>query len=188
MTTDSKPKSQRRRQYIVDRTFQLGVTYTVLGVIATVGFLYLAGLWILPDAESLRGAAPTTIRTLLVGTHAGYLILTLGSLAVISIILTHRIAGPAMVLRKAVRSLQAGVFDPRLTLRKRDYLHDLAADLSALASHLRERDARMIAAIADVQGHLDRSELDLAIDALARCKAAAESGAPAAFDEELARV
>ncbi len=55
---------------------------------------------------------------------------------VTSIVLTHRVYGPLVSIRRLVRSLAQGDFSARVRIRKRDDLHDLADELNELAESL----------------------------------------------------
>ena len=58
-----------------------------------------------------------------------------------SIVLTHRVYGPLVSIRRLVRTLTTGDFSARVHIRKHDDLHDLADELNALADSLEHRAA-----------------------------------------------
>ncbi len=59
-----------------------------------------------------------------------------------SIVLTHRIFGPLVSIRRLIRALAAGDYSARIQIRKKDDLHALADDLNALATSLEQASQR----------------------------------------------
>lgn len=158
-----KPRTIRK-QYLVDGRMQLSVALSMgsalllfTGVsVGTVLFATADDLG--PDSDALR-------RTGLVVTGA-YFLLVFAVTMVCGVIATQRIAGPARVIEQAVRGMREGDWDRRLTLRRRDHLKSLAAELAALRDELRaqaserhRRDRLLIQALGE--GRYD--------DALALC-------------------
>jgi signal transduction histidine kinase len=60
---------------------------------------------------------------------------------ILYIIVSHRIFGPMVPIRRHVESLKKGDFTSRVNLRSYDEFKDLAADLNALAEVLQEKSA-----------------------------------------------
>ena len=84
-----------------------------------------------------------------------YFVLLISVLTVGALLLTHRWAGAAFVLRNALDAMRRGDYSSRLKLRRTDYLKDVAARLSSLRDDLvRDREA--------LQEGLDRVEAALA--------------------------
>ena len=63
-------------------------------------------------------------------------------LLVAAVRVTHRIAGPALVIRRVCRDVAAGRLAPVRPLRARDMLVDLAGDVGTMIEALRERETR----------------------------------------------
>lgn len=59
-----------------------------------------------------------------------------------SIVLTHRIYGPLISIRRHIGNLKAGDFDSRVHIRRKDDLHALADQLNELAEALEQREQR----------------------------------------------
>lgn len=57
-----------------------------------------------------------------------------------SIVLTHRIYGPLISIRRHIGQLKRGAFESRVRIRRRDELHGLADDLNQLAEALQARE------------------------------------------------
>jgi hypothetical protein len=77
-----------------------------------------------------------------IGLVAVGLAAALVGLLVAAVRVTHRIAGPALVLRRVCRDVAGGRLAPVRPLRARDLLVDLAGDVGAMIEALREREGR----------------------------------------------
>lgn len=64
------------------------------------------------------------------------------SLLLASVVITHRIAGPAFVIARTCRAIAEGSLAPLRPLRSHDLLVDLADDVAGMVDALRERDER----------------------------------------------
>lgn len=64
------------------------------------------------------------------------------SLLLASVVITHRIAGPAFVIARTCRQVADGDLTPPRPLRNHDLLVDLADDVATMVDALRERDDR----------------------------------------------
>ncbi len=58
---------------------------------------------------------------------------------IISIFMSHKIAGPLYRLRKYFQDAAAGNFDQKLTFRKKDYFQELASDYNAMMIGIRRK-------------------------------------------------
>lgn len=141
------------RNYLLDAALQLRLASYLLG-----GALILsAGLgWLLwtayretsrvvalgdpagsPLAQALAAEDRGRIALVAVG-----LVAALVGLLVAAVMVTHRIAGPALVLRRTCRDVAEGRLAPVRPLRARDLLVDLAADVGDMVEALRARERR----------------------------------------------
>jgi hypothetical protein len=136
----SMPKKTLRTNFIVDGKFQGTWILAFIGAMLAGAALVTGVLSFVPDS-SLRGLeGPQAIRGFIMKLNAAYF--CFGSLLVLlmTISLTHRVAGAARVLTQAVRGFREGDFSGRLKLRQRDYLQDLAGELRAFAeTHAKSR-------------------------------------------------
>jgi nitrogen fixation/metabolism regulation signal transduction histidine kinase len=64
------------------------------------------------------------------------------SLLLASVVITHRIAGPAFVIARTCRQVADGNLVPPRPLRNHDLLVDLADDVATMVDSLRDRDDR----------------------------------------------
>ncbi|MHC4954684.1 MAG: hypothetical protein ACYTGZ_12430, partial [Planctomycetota bacterium] len=116
----------RRRTRIVDTKLQVSLAVTLTGVMAGVAALYALGLYVLPSTGAMERMNAEETRVFFLGTNLVYFALATMILFSVALILTHRVAGPAMVIERAIRGTMSGEFNHRLQLRKRDHLQPLA--------------------------------------------------------------
>jgi len=170
MTASTKPPRHRRRRYLVDAGLQVAIALQLLGVLAGIGLLYTVGLFVLPDESALGALAPAELRRVLLKANAIYFALGGAIICVLAILLTHRPAGPALVLRRAVEAMRRGDFDERLSLRRRDYFKPLAAALAELRADLLARDEERARALADLSRCLEEGDIEAARELVARLR------------------
>jgi methyl-accepting chemotaxis protein len=89
------------------------------------------------DALAAQLAEEDRLRILLV---AGGLVVVLAALALLAVVVTHRIAGPAYALGRACQRVGEGDLAAPRPLRDGDLLVDLADDVAAMISALRARE------------------------------------------------
>lgn len=148
-------RHQRRvRNYLLDTGLQLRLASHLLAVAVA---LSLGLGWLLwqayretsrvialgdPDVgDSIAQALASEDRwrmVLVAGALAGVLVCLLGA----SVVITHRIAGPAFVIGRTCRQVAAGNLSRPRPLRSRDLLVDLADEVSEMVDALREREER----------------------------------------------
>ncbi len=134
--TQPRPHA-KRRTYVVHSRLQWAVALQLLGVLGAVALLYLGSILLL--GRYIRLLNPEETRLLYVSFNALYWTLAMVLITGVALYQTHHVAGPAQVIERAVRALQDGDYDQRLTLRPRDYLMSLAEAVSNLSSHMREQ-------------------------------------------------
>ncbi|MBK8980379.1 MAG: hypothetical protein IPM29_31140 [Planctomycetes bacterium] len=139
-TAASSPPNHARKERLVNARMQLSVVVPMgaaslfLTTVYLVGVLLATGNDMGPSSESLR-----RMSYLVTGV---YFVLVFVASALVGVMSTHRIAGPARVIEQAVRGMRQHDYSLRLTLRRRDHLKSLAAELAALRQDLREADVR----------------------------------------------
>jgi hypothetical protein len=57
----------------------------------------------------------------------------------LSLVMTHRIFGPLVPIKRYINELKSGNFDAQLILRKHDHMKDLAEELKSLAAVLKQK-------------------------------------------------
>ena len=79
----------------------------------------------------------------------------IAAVVIFTLLLTHRVAGPARVLEHALDGMCDNVFDRRCKVRRRDYLSKLSRSVARLSDKLRIDRKRLVIL-------LDRVDLDVA--------------------------
>ncbi|MHC4547453.1 MAG: hypothetical protein ACYTEZ_01640, partial [Planctomycetota bacterium] len=172
MSDQAAPRQRiRRRRYIVDWRLQLNVTAHLLGVLAGIALLHTLAVFVLPGPEALAAMDGEKVRQVLVRANVIYFTLACAILAVVALLLTHRIAGPAFVLERAIRSMRQGDFSQRIHLRQRDHLKPLAAALDQLRREIGERERERSRILADLERCLQERDLDAARELMERLEA-----------------
>lgn len=145
-----------RRQYLVDRAFQL--KYAI--VMAAAGLVVAAvfGLWLhqahaqatallAPDPET-RALVERSDR-LLFAAFAAIAALLAAALALVGIVITHRVAGPVFVMGHYLKVLSEGRFPRMRTLRRSDELKTFFRTFIDAVDTIKEREARHTAVLED---------------------------------------
>ncbi|TDJ68820.1 MAG: hypothetical protein E2O39_12590 [Planctomycetota bacterium] len=161
--TESTPI--RRKNYVTDLRMQLSVSFSMVGMLVAVCFVYAVTLWLMSDwgsvSEDMSSNQATSIAMFVNGIF--FLVALLSSI-VVSIIATHRIAGPAMVIERAVRGLCEGDFEKRLTLREKDHLKSLAASVRELRTMMLEERKDQRRLHVRMESALGSGDTDLALE------------------------
>ena len=182
-----------RRQYLVDRGFQL--KYALVMAAAGLVVAAIFGLWVhqahvqatallAPDAET-RALVERSDR-LLLGAFVAIAALLAAALGLLGVVITHRVAGPVFVLGHYLRVLADGRFPRMRTLRKSDELKAFFRAFIDAVDAMKMREARHTAVLEDAVRRMREAaqaapELAPAIEALAR--AAQERRAALAQDD-----
>jgi len=175
--SDNRPLKKRGR-YIVDRKLQLGVTLQLVAVMIAIGVLYIVGVHILPEAVSMEKLSGAQTRAFFSRAALVYFSLATAILATLCLIMTQRVAGPALVIRRTIEAIRQGEFGTRLSLRRADHLQELAMSVRNLRNSLEEREHHRIALVEDLKRCLEEGDLK------ASYELAAQLGGPAKVDSE----
>ncbi len=155
----------RRKNYVTDLRMQLSVSLSMVGMLVAVCSVYAVTLWLMSDwgsvSEEWSSNQATSIAMLVNGV---FFMVALLSSIVVSIIATHRIAGPAMVIERAVRGLCEGDFEKRLTLREKDHLKSLAASVRELRTMMLEERKDQRRLHVRMESALGSGDTDLALE------------------------
>jgi len=166
----------QRRTYLVDGRFQGRITLQLLSVLAGTALLYTLAVVLIPGTGALEQLDAAETRSLLLKANLIYFGLAASILAVLTLLLTHRIAGPARIIERAVRGIRARDYSHRLSLRRHDYLKSLAAEIAMLrAEVVAER-----AAVSDLTRCLAENDVDGAREILDGLGATKVASPPAA--------
>ncbi len=138
-------RAYRRRSFVVD-TFQIRlllVSFAHLAIFA----LVVAGVLFLPLMMKLQDATLTTAEKGRVAEEFLSLdvrfwpavLVVLAVIAVHSVLVSHRIAGPLVGFRRVMKAVGEGDLSVQARIRRRDYLRQDAESINAMISGLRER-------------------------------------------------
>lgn len=141
----------RRRILVINRPFQLRFCVYISAWVAALCFIYplivanlfdyFARYMQMDPGHADVGVLFSTrksVVTLLIVTEGVFLMLTF----LLSVFMSHRIAGPLYKLRKNMDEFSKGNFDRKLAFRKKDYFPELAADFNQMVRNVREREIR----------------------------------------------
>lgn len=157
------------RNYLIDANLQLRFASYLVAVAAaiSVGLGYL--LWSAYRESSrlvslgdprVDDALATMLaqedRARMVWLAAGLVVIVL-CLLVFAIVVTHRVAGPAVALARTCRRVAFGDLARPRPLRRRDLLVDLADEMATMVERLREREESERATLMEVAATLRRS-------------------------------
>jgi hypothetical protein len=182
-----------RRHYLVDRGFQLKYALLMGGAGLIVAGVF--GVWLhqvhaqalsilAPDPET-RALLARSDR-LLLGAFAAIAVLLGAALALLGVVITHRVAGPVFVMGHYLRVLADGRYPRMRTLRRSDELKSFFRTFLEAVDQLKLRDARHTAVLEDAVGRIRAAlprapELATAVEALSA--AARERRAALAQDD-----
>ena len=160
----NKPKTKKpwiwRRQYVIDRSMQMGIAGYLAAGLGGVALLCAAVLYVFLGGQAMPGLDP--LRRFLLLANATYFVLAAGILTLLTVLLTHRFAGPAYVMKNAIDGMLEGDYGRRLGLRKKDYLKDLSSSLEALRSTWMHHEETSRQALADLERALGKGDVDAA--------------------------
>ncbi|MDQ7779019.1 MAG: hypothetical protein RDV41_04845 [Planctomycetota bacterium] len=131
----------RRRVYLIDREFQFKFLSTWL--LMTLGFIVVIIAVMFVGARLVRElsseAAMLERLSEMLRYNAGAIVLITILLALYTVFLSHRIAGPAYRIEKCLERMAAGDYYFTVTLRKNDYLTGVAEAVNTTVRKLAER-------------------------------------------------
>lgn len=139
-------KKFKRTHYIVDKGIQYRYTgfllfYISIFFLIAVVIVYFSG-WreliqkmanVYPQARLVAILNVVYVRLLI------EFLLFLPIVVISAILASHKIAGPLVRIKRALRQLRDGDYNLVVTLRKNDQLKDVAEDINKLAESLRKR-------------------------------------------------
>ncbi len=158
--SDQQGRARRKRErYLVDAQLQWALALPLLAILVVIALAHTAAIYLFAGDSALRAMTTEEGRRLFLGANIIYYALATAALGSVTIFLTHRIAGPARIIERAVRGLQRGDYEERLALRPRDDLKPLATAVTELRNHLRERDDRRRYLLQEVASRLEENDL-----------------------------
>lgn len=174
MAKTGRPKIYRR-QFIVDRRFQFEMMIRA-GVYAVGGMLILCiGIFypLFQDLESGKDSSAASTAMLYLHEHFWPVAILCVVLALlISVQITHRIAGPLYRFKKELRKLGEGVIPGEMRTRKRDYLkeevrvfNEVMGSLSTQVHSMQHRECELKLALRECRDLLPEFEHEELVEA-----------------------
>ncbi len=150
MENESRQKKRKLKNVIVDGPFQLkvvAITVSVVllqAVISTGYFIYVGTNFISETLPALSSTVEIaeSIKLVFIQLLVAFLVVNIDCLIVavaLSLYLSHKTAGPAFVIKRAIHNILDGVEHKTITLRKGDEFHDLAERINFLFSDMTDR-------------------------------------------------
>lgn len=141
---------QRRRQYIVDRSFQLKYTLLIAFIGGAISLIFTSWVWEAHRAntemlqidkiDTLLQSQVAATDQRLVWLYIGVTLLMMGALGLLGVLITHRVAGPAFVMERYLQVVADGAYPNLRPLRKRDELKGFFESLERAVESLKARD------------------------------------------------
>lgn len=145
MTEPARP-GLTRRTFLIDRDFQLKYAGLLLfaGVLIALAFAvmtYLAYSDAQQNASILTGAPAQSMDPVTLVMLGVAVLIAGGSMGLVGLVVTHRIAGPVYVMTHYVSALAKGSFPPIRPLRRNDELKGFFERFQAAMESLKAREA-----------------------------------------------
>ena len=135
--------SYKRKQYLVDRNYQMRfVTQLLMVVLVVAALSALVASSILWRTMYFEEGSHVTLIACLIAvaiTLLFELLLAIPIVFYIGIRQSHRIVGPMNRLKRTLEAIGQGDFSQRITCRKGDVLEDLAGAVNRMAESLEQR-------------------------------------------------
>lgn len=137
-------KRFRRRNVIVDRKFQFGVSFRVIGYV----YLYLVLFAVVANLQALRTVLGGTTDELawitaverleiFVEVFVLPMVFTFLCMCLHGLLFTHRLAGPIVRFRRVLQSIRERKLPSEVEIRDEDYFQDLCREVDGMVQHLR---------------------------------------------------
>lgn len=162
MAEEYPKKTWRRRQYVIDRETQFAVVLQALLGIGAALVLYLCGRMLFMGENAMDMLQREDVRPYLLAANAIYFVVVTAVLVGVLLHATHKFAGPAYVMKKALEGILQGDYDRRLSLRQGDFQKDLARTLSQVRDHWRRREESWTETVARLEACLADGDLEQA--------------------------
>jgi hypothetical protein len=136
------PGQEKRRSIMVDKRWQSSVaTRLIVSAMLVVALTQILMIVFLASGGEDPAEEATADRWYVAAllTSAMQLVLLVVTMWWSTIRITHSVAGPAMVIERALDAIREGRFDSRLKLRNGDALKSLAEAAQRLSDHLQQQ-------------------------------------------------
>lgn len=166
-------KPSFRKKYFIEKHFQSKVILFTILLLMLYTLLFVLILFV-PYMIPLSFDYPLTEQAdaarMLLSLHTSIwpaLAVVILSLSVLSIFISHKVAGPLFRLKRSLAEIAAGSIDKDMKFRKRDELHDIAdsvnlviRELRILVGALQNDHASVSRCIADIEQRIENHQFD----------------------------
>lgn len=158
-----------RRQYIIDKDFQFKFILKFCGVVVLAAIILAAlVIWFADNSttvtiENTKVVVKNTVDFIYPVLFQSFVFAAIFSgisVAVMTMLMTHRIAGPLYRLRIDVERIKEGDYRAEFKIRKSDQLGEFAKSISEMSSTLRSRNAALKNDVIKLRRALDNTEID----------------------------
>ncbi len=120
--------------------------YLMIWIVMTVAFVFATGAIIFFSHRHLVGGAADAAYapnlSLIIRTNAIFILLVTLFMGTYTLLLSHRMAGPAYRINNSIRRALDGDYQFQIVLRKNDFLHDVADNMNILLQQLAHRERK----------------------------------------------
>jgi methyl-accepting chemotaxis protein len=164
-----------RKKYFIDKQLQSKFILFIILLLLVYTLLFVVILFVpymIPLSFDYPLQEQTDAARMLLSLHTSIwpaLAIVIFSLSVLSIFISHKVAGPLYRLKRSLAEIAAGSIEMDMKFRKRDELHDLADSVNLVIHELRilvgalEHDhATVCSCIADIEQRIENHQFDAA--------------------------
>ncbi len=147
MADESKAINERRRNYFIERSFQAGFILKFCGLVVAGGFLTTLLMYLLSgrfttvaivDSRVVVKSTADFLLPILIQTVLVVVIMVGIATIFMTLMVSHKIAGPLYRLKKAMQEVSNGDF-VQIHLREFDQLGDVVKDFNDMTRKLKEK-------------------------------------------------
>lgn len=148
MKAKTKGASERRRNYFIEKSFQVRFILkfcilVVCGGLLTIGLLYATGMnsttVSIVNSRVVVKSTGDFLLPILIQTFLVVIVLVGAAAILVTLFVSHKIAGPLYRLKKAMEQLSEGDFKAEVKLRQQDQLKDLADTFNTMVRKLKAK-------------------------------------------------
>ena len=159
---------ERRKNYFIDKKFQTNFILRFCVLIVVTGVFVMAVLYALSGKATtvsfvnLRVIVQSTadfILPLLVQTFVASTIIVGLATIVVTLFVSHRIAGPSYRFKKVLSALAEGDFSLSCKVRPKDSLKDVAAAFTDMTGHVQKKLSLIDKGLTDLKGKVEVGDL-----------------------------
>ena len=151
MTEIREVRINRRKNYFIERSFQTRFIIkfcmlTIIGGLLTIGLLYFLSLRsttvAIVNSEVVVKTTADFLLPILIQTVVVVMVLVSIATIIVTLFVSHKIAGPLYRLKKGMHDLGEGNFSTEIKIRKFDQLKDVVEAFNNMAKSLKEKLSR----------------------------------------------